>query len=179
MLTPSFDLNRDHFFGNIHAPLELMQYGGYQCSHCGDVLPVIRQLQESLGEDLRFVFRHFPLSNLHHLALDAAVAAEASGLQGKFWSMHYKILENQLYLNRASLNVFAEELGMDMSLFGLHRRNRHLFKKITNDFESGIHSGVNGTPTFFINGLRYNGFDDFQSLYKVCRFATGYYKMVI
>jgi protein-disulfide isomerase len=100
-------------------------------------------------------------------------------MQGKFWAMHYKILENQIYLSRASLSLFAEEIKLDLGLFELHRKNRHLFKKITNDFESGIHSHVNGTPTFFINGLRYNGFDDFQSLYKVCRFAAGYYKMVI
>jgi protein-disulfide isomerase len=179
MLTPSFDLSRDHFLGDSEASVELIQYGGYQCRHCGDVLAVIRQLQQALGEDLKFVFRHFPMPNLHNLALETAVAAEAAGMQGKFWAMHYKILENQIYLNRASLSLFAEEIKLDLGLFELHRKNRHLFKKITNDFESGIHSHVNGTPTFFINGLRYNGFDDFQSLYKVCRFAAGYYKMVI
>ena len=165
--------------GHSDAPVELVQYGGYQCRHCGDVLPVVRQLQQTMGSDLKYVFRHFPLPNLHDFALETAVAAEAAGMQGKFWAMHYKILENQIYLNRASLNRFAEEIKLDMRLFELHRKNRFLFKKITNDFESGIRSGVNSTPTFFINGLRYNGFDDFQSLSNVCRFAAGYYKMVI
>jgi protein-disulfide isomerase len=179
MLRPTFDAERDHYLGDSNAPVELVQYGGYECRHCGDVLPVLRQLKESLGDDMKIVFRHFPLPNLHPLALDAAVAAEAAGVQGKFWLMHNRIMENQLYLNRASLNAFAEEIKLDMALFGLHQKNRHLFKKITNDFEGGIHSGVNGTPTFFINGLRYNGFDDFQSLYKVCRFSAGYYKMVV
>ena len=179
MLRPTFDAERDHYLGDLNAPVELVQYGGYQCRHCGDVLPVLRQLKESLGDDLKIVFRHFPLPNLHHLSLDAAVAAESAGIQGKFWQMHFKILENQFYMTRASFDGFAEEIRLDMSLFGLHRRNRNLFKKISSDFESGIHSGVNGTPTFFINGRRYNGFDDFEGLYKVCRFAAGYYKMII
>jgi protein-disulfide isomerase len=177
MLKLSFDRNRDHYWGELNATIELMQYGGYQCSYSGDTWPIVRQLKESLGSDLRYVFRHFPLPNLHNLAMESAVAAEAAGLQGKFWLMHEKIMENQLHLNRASLNVFAEDIGVDMSEFVRDCRSRQLFKKITNDFESGINSGVSGTPTFFVNGLMYNGFDDFASLHKVCRFATGYYKM--
>jgi protein-disulfide isomerase len=114
------------------------------------------------------------LPNLHHLALEAAVAAEAAGLQGNFWAMHTKIMDNQFHLNRASLNSFAEEIGLDMGEFISNFKNRHLLRKITSDFESGIHSGVIGTPAFFINGLMYNGFDDFNSLYKVCSLAANF-----
>ena len=177
MLTLPFDANRDHYWGDLNASIELIQYGGYQCSHSGDIWPVIKQLKESLDSDLRFVFRHFPLPNLHPLAIESAVAAEAAGLQGQFWQMHNKIMENQLHLNRASLNLLAEEIGLDMNVFVRDGRNRQLFKKIKNDFESGINSGVAGTPTFFVNGLMYNGFNDFPDLLKVCRFAAGYYKI--
>jgi protein-disulfide isomerase len=179
MLRPLFDIKRDHYSGIPEAPVELVQYGGYQCRHCGDVLPVIRQLQETMGVNLIYIFRHFPLPNLHHLALDTAAAAEAAGLQGKFWAMHNMILENQLYLNRASLSFFADEIDLDMALYNKHLNSRQLYDRIISDFESGIHSGVNGTPTFFVNGLRYNGFDDFNGLYKVCRYASNYYKMVL
>src|SRR5712672_1524188 len=113
MLKPLFNSGRDHYWGDLNAPVELMQYGGYQCRHSGDVWPVVKQLKEFLGDDLRYVFRHFPMPNLHPLALEAAVSAEAAGMQGRFWAMHIKILDNQFYLNRASLNVFAEELKLD------------------------------------------------------------------
>jgi len=177
MLKPLFNSGRDHYWGDLNAPVELMQYGGYQCRHSGDVWPVVKQLKEFFGNDLRYVFRHFPMPNLHHLALEAAISAEAAGLQGKFWAMHNKIMDNQFYLNRASLNLLAEEISLDMDEFNSDCKNRRLLNKITSDFESGIRSGVNGTPSFFINGLMYNGFDDFNSLYKVCRFATEFRKV--
>ncbi len=179
MLKPLFNSGRDHYWGGLNAQVELMQYGGYQCRHSGVSWPVVIQMKEFFGNDLRFVFRHFPLPNIHHLALEAALAAEAAGLQGRFWEMHTKIMNNQFHLNRASLNVLAEETGLDMGEFISDCKRRHLFKKITNDFESGIHSGVNGTPTFFINGYMYNGFDDFNSLYKVCRFTTDYRRKLL
>jgi protein-disulfide isomerase len=172
MLKPSFSSSRDHYWGDLDAPVELLQYGGYQCRHSGDVWPVVTQLKEFFGNDLRFVFRHFPMPNLHHMSLEAAVVAEAAGQQGRFWEMHKKIMDNQFYLNRASLKIFADEIGLDMVEFNSSCKSRHLFRKITSDLESGIHSGVNGTPTFFINGLMYNGFDDFNNLYKICRFVA-------
>jgi protein-disulfide isomerase len=177
MLKLSFDSNRDHFWGDLNAPIELIEYGGYQCRHSGDVWQVVTQLKDTFGKELKYVYRHFPLPNLHNLALETALAAEAAGVQGKFWVMHNKIMENQLHLNRASLNLFANEIGLDMGEFIRHSKSRHLYKKIKNDLESGIHSGVNGTPTFFINGLMYNGFNDFNSLYRVCKFATDFYKV--
>jgi protein-disulfide isomerase len=178
MLIPSFDIKRDQFFGPAHARVELIQYGDYQCLHCGDTASVIHQLHSIMGDDLNIVFRHFPLHNLHPFALDAAVAAEAAGLQGKFWQMHFKILENQFYLNRSSFDWFAQDLKLDMVHFGVHKKSRHLFKKIAADLESGVHNGVNSTPTYFINGRRYNGFNDFPSLFRVCRVAAGYYKTI-
>ena len=177
MLKLSFDPTRDHYWGDLNASTELIQYGGYQCSHSGDIWPIVKQLKETLGSELKYVFRHFPLPNLHPLAMESAVAAEAAGLQGKFWAMHDKIMENQRYLNRASLNSFADEIGLNTSEFVRDCRNRQLYKRVTSDLESGIQSGVNGTPTFFINELMYNGFNDFQSLYNVCKFTSGYYKI--
>jgi protein-disulfide isomerase len=179
MLTPLFNSARDHYWGDLDAPVELIQYGGYQCRYSGDLLPVIRQLRECLGDGLRYVFRHFPLPTLHYLAMDAAMAAEAAGMQAMFWPMHEKILENQLCLNQSSFSFFAEDIGLDPGIFERHRSSRSLYKKINGDFESGIRSGVSGTPTFFINGLQYNGFDDFTSLYKVCRCARNYHKMFL
>jgi protein-disulfide isomerase len=95
---------------------------------------------------------------------------EAAGMQGKFWEMHAKVFENQRYLNRASVRWLADEIELNASAFETDRRNKKLFQEVISDFESGIRSGVNGTPTLFINGMRYNGFDDYQSLYKVCSY---------
>jgi protein-disulfide isomerase len=135
-------------------------------------MPEINQLLDALGTRVKYVFRNYPLPNLHPLALQSAIVAESAGLQERFWDMHEMILKNQKYLNLSSFNLFAEEIGLDMEAFDRQRQSKQLFQKIISDFESGIRSGVDSTPTFFINGFRYNGFDDFQSLYKVCKCAT-------
>ena len=168
MLIPFFDSNKDNYSGTPYAAVELVEYGDYQCEYCADAYPVVRSLQEALGDDIRFVFRNFPLPNVHSDAIEAAVAAEAAARQGKFWQMHNMILENQKFLNRASYIRFAEEIEVDIAEFERDRQNQQVFSKITGDLESGIKSGVNGTPTFFINGLRYNGFTDFKSMYHSC-----------
>ena len=174
MLTSIFDFNRDNYAGSINAPIELVQYSDYQCAHCLDVLAVIEHLQSAMGKHIRFVFRNFPHPNINPLCLDMAVAAEAADLQGKFWEMHNLIYRNQNYLNRSSVNWFAEEIGLNMNQFTQKRESRKLFTKISDDFESGIRSGVNGTPTFFINRLRYNGFNDFRGLLKSCSYLMNY-----
>jgi protein-disulfide isomerase len=174
MLTPLFNKTTDHYKGHIMAPIEFVQYGDFQCEHCTNVYAVVKQLQQTMGDAVLFVYRHFPLANLHPLAIDAAMAAEAAGVQGKFWAMHDIITENQKYLTRASFHYFAEELELDMNAFGNNQKNKRLYQKIINDLDAGLHNGVDCTPTFFINGMRYNGFDDYQSLYKVFRFASRY-----
>ena len=165
---------KDHACGPVEAPLELVQYGDFLCSHCGDVYPTIKLLQEKLGNDIRFVYRHYPLHTIHQLSLEAAIASEAAALQGKFWYMHDMIYENQKYLLRSSFSGFAESIDLDMKTFEDSRGHKQLFHKVVNDFGKGVQCSVGSTPTFFINGQRYNGFDDFDSLYKTCRFAMHY-----
>lgn len=126
-----------------------------------------------MAQKIRFVFRNCPFPDVHPLALDMAIAAEAAGLQGKFWEMHTMIYENQRNLNLSSVNCFAGEIGLNMNLFTLSMGSRKLFKKITEDMESGIRSGVKGTPAFFINRLRYNGFNDFRGLLKSCNYSLN------
>jgi protein-disulfide isomerase len=160
----------DHYQGSLTAPVELVQYGDFQCPHCAEAYPAIKMLIETLGSTIRFIYRHYPLPNIHPLALEAAVAAEAAGLQNKFWYMHDMILENQKYILRSSFSVFAKEIELDLETYENNSKYKRLFHKVINDFESGVKSGVDGTPTFFTNGKKYNGFNDFGGLYKACKY---------
>lgn len=155
---------RDHSAGGLDAPVTLVEYGDYQCPYCGAVHPVIRRLQKALGKRLRFIFRNFPLVQAHPYALMAAETAEAAALQGKFWEMHDFIFENQESLAPEILPAWANELGLDMRKFATAIKERSAVKRIEEDRQSGIESGVNGTPTFFINGMIYEGDDDYESL---------------
>ena len=148
---------RDQIQGKNTAPLELVEYGDYQCPHCGRAYPIIKNLQRNLGPDLKFVFRNFPLSEIHPDAFNAAVAAEAAGQQQKFWDMHDIIFENQQDLNLESLFLYAKTIGLDLEQFKNDIQKNTLTTKVEEDFESGVRSGVNGTPSFFINGKKYNG----------------------
>jgi protein-disulfide isomerase len=171
MLKMPFNSARDHYQGSLTAPIELMQYGDFQCPHCVEAYPGIKMLIETLGSNIRFVYRHYPLPNIHPLALEAAVAAEAAGFQDKFWYMHDMIFENQKYLLRSSFSTFAKEIELDLEAYENNNKHKRLFHKVINDFESGIKSAVDGTPTFFINGNKYNGFNDFEGLYKTCKYT--------
>ncbi|MET0638081.1 MAG: thioredoxin domain-containing protein [Chitinophagaceae bacterium] len=173
------DANRDRILGSPGASVELVQYGDFQCEHCAAVYAHIKFLQESLGKQLRFVFRHYPLVVLHPLSLDAAVASEAAGLQGKFWQMHDLIFENQKYLTKSIFSSFAREIDMDTTMLDNISARKKLVYKVINDFESGVKSGVNGTPTFFVNGRRYSGFEDFEGLYRTCNYAIGINRMLV
>ncbi|MBC8172758.1 MAG: DsbA family protein, partial [Chitinophagales bacterium] len=128
-----------------------------QCPHCGHAYPIIKNIQRSLGDDLKFVFRNFPLSESHPDAFNAAVAAEAAGLQHKFWDMHDIIFENQQALDLESLFRYAKTIGLNLKRFKNDIQKNTLRDKVEQDFESGVRSGVNGTPSFFINGKKYNG----------------------
>ena len=162
-LTPAVS-ERDHFEGPAGAPLTLVEYGDYQCPYCGAAYPEIKKVQKKLGKKLRFVFRNFPLVESHPYALIAAEAAEAAALQGKFWEMHDLIYEEQESLEPGVIASWAERLGLDMAKFGAVLRQGALQKRIAEDRKSGIMSGVNGTPTFFINGRRHDGPPDAESL---------------
>lgn len=114
-------------------------------------------MQEAIGDSLKFVFRNFPLADAHPDAFKAAVAAEAAALQDKFWEMHDTIYENQEQLDGRSLLVYAKEIGLDLPRFKTDIEKDDIIAKVDDDFESGIRSGVNGTPSFFINGEKYEG----------------------
>lgn len=149
--------SHDHSYGNPYAALELVEYGDYECPYCGRAYPIIKSIQEVLGPDLKFVFRNFPLTKIHPQAFAAAVATEAAGLQGKFWEMHDLIFENQRGLHEQSFLTFAEDLGLDLERFKNDSQQKELADKVDHDFESGLRSGVNRTPSFFINGEKYEG----------------------
>ncbi|MET0465852.1 MAG: thioredoxin domain-containing protein [Chitinophagaceae bacterium] len=148
---------QDHIQGNPGATIELVEYGDYQCPHCGHAYPIIKQAQDALGDKLKFVFRNFPLSEIHPEARLAAVAAEAAAKQDKYWEMHDIIFENQQHLKKANLLEYARRLDLDISRFQQDLDSPDLMDIVEEDFESGVRSGVNGTPTFFVNGRKYGG----------------------
>jgi protein-disulfide isomerase len=147
----------DHSVGPENAPITLIEYGDFECPHCARAFEVVHRLRDTLENDLRFVYRHFPVTQIHPHALEAARAAEAAGLQGRFWEMHALIFENQGRLEDRSLLAFAATLGLDIPRFIADRGVPKVQRKIERDMESGVRSGVNGTPTFFVNGVRYDG----------------------
>lgn len=147
----------DNSYGASSASVTLVEYGDYQCPHCGHAYPIVKKVQDFFGDKLKFVFRNFPLKNIHPLATPAAIAAEAAARQDKFWEMHDAIFENQQQLHSNSFRAFADNLGMNVTQFENDCQDRKIIEKVQKDFESGILSGVNGTPTFFINGIRHNG----------------------
>ena len=162
-LKPPFS-EADHYTGNFKSPAQLMEFGDFQCPHCGAAHPMLNEIKKRYGSRLVFIFRHFPLSESHPYAQLAAVASEAADRQGKFWEMHDLIFENQAGLNKEKLIGLAKVLQLDMVIFQEDLEDPELFEKVESDFESGIISGVNGTPSFYVNGDKYNGPYNFQSL---------------
>lgn len=146
----------DHAIGPADAPITLVEYGDYECPYCAQAFPVTRALIGEFGPSLRFVFRHLPLSNVHPRAERAAEAAEAAGLQDRFWPMHDLLYENQSNLDDDALLEYAREAGADVS--GVERVLAHngTRQRVAADLESALRSGANGTPTFFVNGRRYD-----------------------
>ena len=145
---------RDHAQGPAHAPVTLVEYGDYECPHCGRAYPIVKEVQRRLGSTLRFVFRNFPLNESHPHAQHAAEAAEGAGAQGRFWEMHDSLFEHQRALDDQHLVGYAKALGLDLVAFE-HDLRAHTHKaRVREDFVSGVRSGVNGTPTFYVNGVR-------------------------
>ena len=155
-LTPPVG-QEDHATGPADAPVTLVEYGDYQCPYCGRAYPIVKRAQRALGNELRFVFRNFPLAEAHPHARLAAQAAEAAGAQGKFWEMHDTLFENQDALEAEDIMGYAESLGLDTARFARDLEAETFAKRVRDDFRSGVKSGVNGTPTFFMNGARYDG----------------------
>jgi protein-disulfide isomerase len=164
---------RDHIRGATTALVTLVEYGYYECPYCGEAFQVLEKLQRALGNRLRFVFRHFPLAQMHPHAQDAAEAAEAAAAQGKFWEMHETLYTHQYALDEAHLVRYAISLGVDPVLVRRALAEDAYLDRVREDFISGARSGVNGTPTFFIQGSRYDGRHDFESLRGALEFAAG------
>lgn len=155
-LTPPVS-ERDHTAGPESAPVTLVEYGDYECPYCGMAHPIVKAAQQRLGNQLRFVFRNFPLREIHPHAQHAAEAAESAAAQGEYWKMHDAIFEHQHALEDEDLVAYADSLGLDGQRVAADLANETYAKHVREDFRSGVRSGVNGTPTFFINGERYNG----------------------
>jgi protein-disulfide isomerase len=164
---------RDHLQGSPTAPVTLVEYGDLECPYCGAAYPIVKEVQRAMGDDLLFVFRHFPLTEAHPHAGDAAEAAEAAGAQGRFWEMHDLLYENQQRLEPPDLLGYAETLGLDLDRFAAELESHVHEPRVREDFMSGIRSGVNGTPTFFINGVRHNGSYGLPDLLDAVRAAAA------
>jgi protein-disulfide isomerase len=149
--------DRDHFRGPLGAAAQLVEYGDYQCPFCAEALPGVEQMLSLFGDRLLFAFRHFPLVSQHANAWPAALAAEAAGLQDRFWEMHDHLLRHQHALSDEELLSHARALGLDIPRFERDLRDPELAEKVRQDAISGLHSGVNGTPTFFVDGRRLEG----------------------
>jgi protein-disulfide isomerase len=155
---------RDHIREPRTAPVTLVEYGDYECQFCGQAYYVVKELELRAGNLMRFVFRNFPLTTIHPHAERAAEAAEAAGAQGRFWEMHDLLFENQQSLEDEDLLEYATLASLDINRFVRDLREGRYLNRIREDFLSGTRSGVNGTPTFFINGLRHDGSWDLATL---------------
>ena len=163
-LTMAVTEDRDHIQGPADAAVTLVEYGDYECSYCGAAYPVIKEVQSRMGERLRFVFRNFPITTSHPHAEQAAEAAEAAATRGRFWEMHDLLYENQTRLRDPDLRAYAERLGLDVERFDRELAEHVHRPRVREDFMSGLRSGVNGTPTFYINGARHDDSYDIETL---------------
>src|SRR6478672_13356395 len=158
------DPKRDHISGSADGSIKLLEYGDYECPFCGDVQPIVKEIQRRLGHDLLFAFRNFPLTNIHPHAEHAAEAAEAAGDQGNFWGMHDLLFENQAALEDEDLAAYATELDLDAKRLLREVTSSVYAARIREDFKAGVRGDVNGTPTFFMNGERYDGARDLRQM---------------
>jgi protein-disulfide isomerase len=149
--------DRDHVRGPASAPVTLIEYADFQCPFCRQASWVLRDIEDRFERDLQSVFRHFPLTEIHPLAMIAAEASEAAGAQGKFWEMHDMLFDNQPNFEPEELVAYATKLDLDVDAFTEDLASDRHREAIREDFMSGVRSGVNGTPCLFINGERFNG----------------------
>jgi protein-disulfide isomerase len=163
---------KDHVQGSRSAPVTLVEYGDYECPDCLNAWPIVQEIRQKLGDRLAFVFRHFPLNSIHPRASAAAQAAEAAGLQGRFWEMHDQLFGHQKELGNVDLTHLALTMGLEIYRFESALELQSSLQKISDDMDGGIRSGVKGTPTFFINGRRYRGKVDAASLLREIELAA-------
>jgi protein-disulfide isomerase len=164
---------QDHIQGNVKAACTLVEYGDYECPHCGAAYPLVKRLQKHFGKRLRFVFRNFPMTQLHANAQAAAEVAEFAESKGQFWEMHDLLFENQ---DRLGADLFAElamKLGLDPGEMYRALAKKTFTDRVRADVGGGIRSGVNGTPTFFVNGQRYDRPMDFDTMVKAIEEALA------
>ena len=163
---------RDHRQGPATAAITLVQYGDYECPYTRQSTTVVRAIQQQFGEQLRFVYRNFPLTEIHPHALHAALAAETAAAQGKFWQMHDYIFHHQHTLEDSDLEHFAEAVGLDMQQYARALADQRALARIEEDVEGGERSGVQGTPTFFINEVLYRGSWEHDALLAALQAAS-------
>jgi protein-disulfide isomerase len=163
---------RDHSQGPATAAITLVQYGDYECPYTRQSTWVVQAMQQELGDQLRFIYRNFPLTEIHPHALHAALAAEGAAAQGKFWEMHDYIFHHQHTLADADLEHFAEAVGLDLQQYRRDMREQRALARIEEDVEGGERSGVQGTPTFYINGVIYRGSWEHDALLAALQSAS-------
>lgn len=165
---------KDHVRGPADAPVTLVEYGDFECPYCGQAETVVRELLAEYGDDLRYVWRHLPLTDVHPYAPLAAEASEAAAKQGKFWEMHDQLLDHQGALTAKDVMRYAAEIGLNTEQFTADMRKGAGAGKIASDVDSADLSSVSGTPTFFINGKRYHGAFDLDTLSRRVRTARAH-----
>ena len=163
-LTMPVTEDRDHIQGPADAPVTLLEYGDYECPYCGAAYPIIKEVQARMGERLRFAFRNFPITTSHAHAEQAAEGAEAAAAQGRFWEMHDLLYENQKRLGDDDLRAYAESIALDLERFDKELAEHVHAARVREDFMTGVRSGVNGTPTFYINDVRHDDAYDVDTL---------------
>jgi protein-disulfide isomerase len=162
---------KDHTQGDPKAPVTLVEYGDYQCPSCGQAYPIVKRLQKHFGKRLSFVFRNFPLTQIHQYAEPAAETAEYAGAHHKFWEMHDLLYENQERLDYDLLDELSQQLNLDPEELTRAMEAKQFEARVRADFSTGVRSGVNGTPTFFINGQRHDGSYDYESMVEAINLA--------
>jgi protein-disulfide isomerase len=156
--------DQDHIQGSADAECTLVEYGDYECPHCSHAYPIVKRVQKHFGKKLRFVFRNFPLAEMHPHAESAAETAEYAGARGKFWEMHDALFEHQEQLGGSLYLKLGQQLGLSPQELRAAIETREYAERVKNDFAGGVRSGVNGTPTFFINGKRHDDSFEYEEL---------------
>jgi protein-disulfide isomerase len=162
----------DHVEGNPSAKVTLVEYGDFECPYCGSAYSVLKEVQRRMGDEMRFVFRNFPLAEMHPHALAAAEAVEAASAQGKFWPMHDLLYENQNALGLAHLREYAKRLELDVARFSKDLDTHTFRTRVEEEFRGGVRSGVNGTPTLFVNDTRYDGAFELEAVLAALHLAA-------
>jgi formate-nitrite transporter family protein len=163
---------RDHTSGAATAPVTLLEYGNFECIHCGRAYPVIKQVRKLLGDDLRFVFRHFPTVQTHPHSLRAAEAAEAAGAQEKFWQMHDELFTHQAALEDRHLSRYAKRIGLNLERFTSDMTRNSFLREIDANYQRSLFDEhITGTPTIYLNDIRYTGATDLESLLQAIKLS--------